>query len=39
VRESDAQWAAAEMLEDGTLDPGELETEPAWFDEGADDED
>jgi hypothetical protein len=25
-------------LEDGSLDSGELDDEPAWWDEGADDE-
>jgi hypothetical protein len=25
-------------LEDGSLDPGELDDEAAWWDEGADDE-
>ena len=28
----------AEELEDGSLDPDELEREPAWWDEGSDDE-
>jgi hypothetical protein len=28
----------AEELEDGSLDRDELEDEPAWWDEGADDE-
>ena len=28
----------AEGLEDGTLDPDELDREPAWWDEGSDDE-
>src|SRR5262245_3459445 len=28
----------AEELEDGTLDPDELDAEPAWWDEGSDDE-
>ncbi len=28
----------AEELEDGSLDPDELDTEPAWWDEGSDDE-
>jgi hypothetical protein len=28
----------AEELEDGRLDPDELEDEPEWWDEGADDE-
>ena len=29
---------AAEELEDGSLDPDELDGEPAWWDEGSDDE-
>ena len=29
----------AEELEDGGLDPDELDAEPAWWDEGSDDED
>jgi hypothetical protein len=29
---------AEEELEDGTLDPDELDDEPEWWDEGADDE-
>ena len=29
---------SAEDLEDGTLDPDELDAEPAWRDEGSDDE-
>ena len=28
----------AEELEDGSLDPDELTVEPAWWDEGSDDE-
>ena len=28
----------AEELEDGSLDPDELDIEPAWWDEGVDDE-
>ena len=28
----------AEELEDGSLDPDELDAEPAWWDEGSDDE-
>ena len=28
----------AEELEDGSLDPDELDGEPAWWDEGSDDE-
>ena len=28
----------AEELEDGSLDPDELTGEPAWWDEGSDDE-
>jgi hypothetical protein len=28
----------AEELEDGSLDPDELDAEPAWLDEGSDDE-
>ena len=27
----------AEELEDGSLDPDELDREPAWWDEGSDD--
>lgn len=29
---------AAEELEDGSLDPDELDGEPVWWDEGSDDE-
>jgi hypothetical protein len=29
---------SAEKLEDGSLDPDELDAEPAWWDEGSDDE-
>ena len=38
--EKDARDAvrAAEKLEDGSLDPDELDAEPAWWDEGSDDE-
>ena len=36
--DADDRLRAAEELEDGTLDPDELETEPAWWDEGSDDE-
>ena len=39
--ERDAREAAsreAEELEDGSLDPDELTGEPAWWDEGSDDE-
>lgn len=28
----------AEQLEDGSLDPDELDDEPAWWDEGSHDE-
>ena len=35
-RDLDAQQA--EELEDGSLDPDELLDEPAWWDEGSDDE-
>ena len=28
----------AEELEDGRLDPDELDAEPSWWDEGSDDE-
>ena len=28
----------AEELEDGSLDPDELDAEPGWWDEGSDDE-
>lgn len=28
----------AELLEDGSLDPDELTDEPAWWDEGGEDE-
>lgn len=28
----------AEQLEDGSLDPDELSGEPAWWDDGSDDE-
>jgi hypothetical protein len=30
---------SAEELEDGTLDPDELDREPTWWDERSDDED
>jgi hypothetical protein len=30
--------APAEELEDGSLDPDELDAEPEWWDEGSDDE-
>jgi hypothetical protein len=39
--EPDAREAAerqAEDLEDGSLDPDELTSAPAWWDEGSDDE-
>ncbi len=41
AEESEARDRAerlAEELEDGTLDPDELTGEPAWWDEGSDDE-
>jgi hypothetical protein len=31
------EWLSEE-LEDGSLDPDELEAEPDWWDEGSDDE-
>lgn len=34
----DAAEREAEGLEDGSLDPDELDVEPAWWDEGSDDE-
>jgi hypothetical protein len=44
--DEDAPWdkdvrdtlLSAEKLEDGSLDPDELDAEPAWWDEGSDDE-
>ena len=32
------QTRQAEELEDGSLDPDELDAEPSWWDEGSDDE-
>jgi hypothetical protein len=37
--DADEPERRAEQLEDGSLDPGELDAEPAWWDEGSDDED
>ncbi len=34
----DERVRRAEELEDGSLDPDELDAEPAWWDEGSDDE-
>jgi hypothetical protein len=33
-----AEDRSVEELEDGSLDPDELTVEPAWWDEGSDDE-
>ena len=33
-----SRYRPAEELEDGSLDPDELDAEPAWWDEGSDDE-
>jgi hypothetical protein len=38
ARQSDEAEREAEELEDGSLDPDELTGEPAWWDEGGDDE-
>ena len=35
----DERARQASELEDGSLDPDELEAEPDWWDEGSDDED
>ena len=37
-REEDDRAREAQELEDGSLDPDELTGEPAWWDEGSDDE-
>ena len=37
-REAPEARSRAESLEDGSLDPDELDGEPAWWDEGSDDE-
>jgi hypothetical protein len=37
-REPDEAEREAQELEDGSLDPDELTGEPAWWDEGSDDE-
>ena len=37
TRDDDGQ-RSAELQEDGSLDPDELDGEPAWWDEGSDDE-
>ena len=37
-RDSDDARRRAEELEDGSLDPDELDGEPDWWDEGSDDE-
>jgi hypothetical protein len=36
--EDDERDRRAEELEDGSLDPDELDAEPSWWDEGSDDE-
>jgi hypothetical protein len=36
--EDDEKAQVSSELEDGTLDPDELSSEPAWWDEGSDDE-
>ena len=35
---ADERDSRAEELEDGSLDPDELDAEPSWWDEGSDDE-
>jgi hypothetical protein len=37
-RDAAEPTSRAESLEDGSLDPDELDGEPAWWDEGSDDE-
>ena len=37
-RDESAASRRADELEDGRLDPDEVEGEPAWWDEGSDDE-
>ena len=36
--DAEEQVRPAEELEDGTLDPDELDAEPSWWDVGSDDE-
>ena len=36
--DADERDRLAEELEDGSLDPDELDAEPSWWDEGSDDE-
>ena len=36
--DADERDRRAEELEDGSLDPDELDAEPSWWDEGSDDE-
>lgn len=36
---SDERTRQVAELEDGSIDPDELDGEPDWFDQGADDED
>ena len=38
AEDDEEQTRQAEELEDGSLDPDELDTEPSWWDEGSDDE-
>ena len=38
VENAGAPIHRAEELEDGSLEPDELDAEPAWWDEGSDDE-
>jgi hypothetical protein len=38
IAERERAEREAEELEDGSLDPDELTGEPAWWDEGSDDE-
>ena len=36
--DADERDRQAQELEDGSLDPDELDVEPSWWDEGSDDE-
>ena len=36
--DDEEQTRQADELEDGSLDPDELDTEPSWWDEGSADE-
>ena len=35
-REDAGAWLGRDELEDGSLEPDELDDEPAWWDEGSD---